>query len=96
MKTFQIELLSQLTLPALSERILWLNYNESFGYIHSIGDDFGHINTKIRDNLLGGPTIPFFRHIELDDIGSKNFDKSVYYTQSGERYKVVKSYDFNG
>ena len=59
-----------------------------------MGDPWGHINTKFRDGLIGGPCIPYFRHVSLEPGG--NYQKCVYYTPSGERFKYVTSYDFNG
>ena len=91
---FGIELLSKISLPAISEQILWKMFDPEKGYIHSIGDKWGHINEKLRSGLMGGPCIPFYRHVELGPVGE--FSKAVYFTPSGERFRRVTSYDFNG
>ena len=90
---FGVRLLSKVSLPALSESILWKNYSSEYGSVFSVGEKYGHINQKIRAGLLGGPTICFHRHCEIDGEG---FHESVHNTPSGEPYKKFVSYDFNG
>ena len=92
-KCFGVRLFSKVSLPALSEHILWNNYCSDQGNVFSFSEKFGHLNEKIRAGLLGGPTICFHRHAEIDGSG---FDKSVHLTPSGEPFKKFVSYDFNG
>ena len=93
-KLFSVDLFSKISLPGLSESIMWKMINTDQGHISSVGQDWGHLNTKIRGGLMGGPCIPFVRHIELENFG--DYEKCVYYTPSGERFKRVTSLDFNG
>lgn len=93
-KCFAVNLLSKVSLPALSEHILWSNYDSSDGTIFSFSEKFGHLNEKIRAGLLGGPTICFHRHCEID--ATEKYHESVHFTPSGEPYKKFLSYDFNG
>ena len=90
---FGVRLFSKVSLPALSESILWKNYSSEYGSVFSVGEKYGHINQKIRAGLLGGPTICFHRHCEIDGEG---FHESVHNTPSGEPYKKFVSFDFNG
>ena len=91
---FNVDLFQKISLPSLSEHILWSMIDTSQGHISSVGQNHGHINQKIRSHLLGGPCIPFFRHIELGPIG--DYPDCVYFTPSGERFTTVTSFDFNG
>ena len=93
LECFNVRLLSKVSLPALSESILWKNFSSEYGSVFSVGEKFGHINQKIRAGLLGGPTICFHRHCEIDGEG---FHESVHNTPSGEPFKKFVSYDFNG
>ena len=52
---FNTMLFSKLSLPGLSESILWNNFDQSEGLIFSFGKDFGHLNERVRSGLLGGP-----------------------------------------
>ena len=90
---FNVRLLSKLSLPALSEHIPLTNFSEEYGHVFSFGDKFGHLNEKIRAGLLGGPTVCFHRHCEINSV---DFDDCVRLTPSGEPYKKFVSYDFNG
>ena len=74
---------------------MWRNYDSQFGNIFSFGSKYSFLNTRIRDSFMGGPTIIFHRHCEINSHDEK-WHESVIKLPNGEPYKKVISYDFNG
>ena len=55
---FQVDVLEKLSLPSVSEMILWKMYDrENFPKIFSFSPKFGDVNEMIRKHILGGPSI---------------------------------------
>ena len=68
----------------------------SYGQIWSVGPEFGFLNKLIRESLLGGPTLLMHRHCEISPQNPTIYDSKVYRTDSGEIYRRLIAYDFNG
>ena len=62
---FDVCLFDRLSLPAISESIMWQYYDPNSPNMFSFNEKYGFLNKKIRDNLMGGPTIIFHRHAEV-------------------------------
>ena len=90
---FNVSLLDKLSLPGISEEIMWAFYDESCPKMFSFSEDYGFLNESIRSKLQGGPTICFHRHCEIKNKG--RYHSSVYTVPNGDRYKRLVSYDFN-
>ena len=94
---FGVNLFTALSLPGLSELILWSLYDTSWGTVFSLDNNHGFLNRQIRDSLLGGPCLVFHRHVEIEPENTPMiYHPSVYLTPSGERIRKVIAYDFNG
>lgn len=108
---FDTEVLSKISLPELAEgtknffnfqviyttflEIMWNNYDATNGNIFSFGEKFKFLNEAIRASFLGGPTICFHRHCEINSEEDK-WHESVTRCPNGEPYRKIISYDFNG
>ena len=90
---FNVTLLDRLSLPGISEDIMWSSYDVQSPKMFSFDARYGFLNKQIREKLMGGPTLLFHRHVEIKNEGL--FDDSVYTTENGDKYKRVVSYDFN-
>ena len=62
---FDICLFERLSLPAISESIMWNSYDKNCPKMFSFDAKYGFLNEKIREKLQGGPTILFHRHAEV-------------------------------
>lgn len=62
---FDICLFERLSLPAISESIMWNSYDPNCPKMFSFDAKYGFLNKKIREKLQGGPTILFHRHAEV-------------------------------
>ena len=62
---FNICLFDRLSLPAISESIMWDFYDQECPKMFSFNEEYGFLNKKIREKLQGGPTILFHRHAEV-------------------------------
>jgi len=73
---FNVDVLNKLSLPAVSEGILWQMYDERYPKIVSFGEKYGHLNSIIRENILGGPSIIFherYRILYPDRVDDKTY-----------------------
>ena len=62
---FDVCLFERLSLPAISESIMWQYYDKQSPKMFSFSSNYGFLNKKIREKLQGGPTILFHRHAEV-------------------------------
>ena len=62
---FDVCLFERLSLPAISESIMWEFYDSDAAQMFSFTEKYGFLNKKIRENLMGGPTMVFHRHAEV-------------------------------
>ena len=75
---FDVCLFERLSLPAISESIMWQYYDKNSPKMFSFSSDYGFLNKKIREKLQGGPTILFHRHAEVIrcKVFSKNYQRN--------------------
>ena len=90
---FNVTLLDKLSLPGISEEIMWSYYDSTCPKMFSFHSEYGYLNKNIREKLHGGPTVIFHRHAEIKNQGQ--YDESVYSTPNGNKYIRIVSYDFN-
>ena len=74
---------------------MWSNYDDLSGSVFSFGEDYKFLNEEIRASLLGGPTICFQRHCEIQ-CEDQALHESVTKCPNGQPYVKIVSYDFNG
>ena len=92
-KCFQVSLLDKLSLPGISEEIMWQKYDRNTPKIFSFDENFGFLNQRIRDALMGGPVLIFHRHCEITDV-HKNYPKEVFVAKNNEKYTKLVSFDY--
>ena len=83
-----------LTLPGISERILWNYYDDSQYKPYSFNQEFANISDLIRSQLAGGLSCVFSRHVEVGS-GDMIHDETVYKAQNGDRFTQLVAYDVN-
>ena len=93
-RNFQISPVGYLTLPGLSEKVMWKQFDRTENSPYSFPKKFGHLNAILRDNLIGGLSTVFKRHVE---IGSSNeeYAECVHKARNGEQFKKLVAYDAN-
>lgn len=92
-RCFNVSLLDKMSLPGISEEIMWSFYDDTCPKMYSFDNKYGFLNKQIREKLMGGPTIVFHRHCEIQRSGSHH--DSVHTTPNGDKYTRLVSYDFN-
>ena len=70
-------------------------YTSHYCSVFSFGEDYKFLNEQIRASLLGGPTICFQRHCEIQS-DDQTLHESVTKCPKGQPYVKIVSYDFNG
>ena len=59
---FDVNVLEKLSLPAISENILWQLYDiKSCPKVFSFNQQYAHLNECVRKHIMGGPAIVFHR-----------------------------------
>ena len=84
-----------LSLPGLAEDIMWNSYNADINSPYSFHTDYTFVNKLIRENLRGGLTAVFHRHIELDNDKRSLYQPSVTEAINGRPFIKAKCYDFS-
>ena len=83
-----------ITLPGLAERVMWSKFDSSKFAAYTVGKSFGHINELIRDNLMGGLSCVFARHIEVGSNADK-FGLNVTTASNGDKFNRIVAMDAN-
>ena len=94
LNTFGINPNEHITLPSISERVLWNYYDNTMYQPYSFNEDFGDISQIIRSQLAGGLACVFARHVELGD-GEQKYQYSVHHASNGQRFRHLVAYDVN-
>ena len=93
-ENFKINPNEYITLPGVSERILWSFFDDSRYRPYSFNMDFADVAKTIRSQLAGGLSCVFSRHVEL--VGSENrYAHAVHYAENGEPFNQIIAYDVN-
>ena len=82
------------TLPGLAERVMWSKFDSSEFSAYTVGNTFGHVNKLIRENLMGGLSCVFARHIEVGPSADK-FDQTVTSASNGHPFDRIAAMDAN-
>ena len=82
------------TLPSLAERVMWSKYSSKRYSPYTVGNKFGHLNKLIRENLMGGLSCVFARHIEVGSAADK-FDMNVTTAANGQKFQRIVAMDAN-
>ena len=93
-RNFQISPVGYLTLPGLSEKVMWKQYDKTEASPYSFSNKFGHINEIIRGSLIGGLSTVFKRHVEIGE-SDEQFADCVHRARNGLRFNRLVAYDAN-
>ena len=94
-KNLDINPLDFLTIPAISEKLMWRFFDETEGSPFSLSER--EINELINENNFGGATIILgVRHQEINvDEPDRVYPAKVYTTPNGMKIIIIQSLDFN-
>ena len=87
---FKTDPMLHFSLPSLAFKAMFANYEESDPLIFSFNDS--HIRDMFRDNIVGGLTNCYHRHINLTDGLSPHNSK---FSPSNDRFTSVSFFDVN-
>ena len=87
---FKTDPILHFSLPSLAFKAMFANYAESDSLIFSFNDD--HIRDMFRNNIVGGLTNCYHRHINLTDGPSPHNSK---FSPSNDRFTSVSFFDVN-
>ena len=93
-KNFGITPLGFMTLPGLSERVMWKQYDRSQNQPYSFSAKFGFVNKLLRENLMGGLAAVLKRHVEVNTI-PEIYSKTVHCAPNGKPFTQLVAYDAN-
>ena len=82
------------TLPGMSETILWNHYDKSQYHPYSFNEDYADVSNLIRSQLAGGLSCVFARHVEIGTDEEK-FGPRVHRAQNNERFRHLIAFDVN-
>ena len=91
---YQLNPLDYVSLPAMSESNVWQLYDKSINVPVTLGENYKHIFELMKDSVLGGPSIVFGRHVEINQPPN-NFPTSVNLLPSGDQVKNLIGLDAN-
>ena len=83
-----------ITLPGLAERVMWSKFDSSKFAPYTFGKDFGHVNKLIRENLKGGLSCVFARHVEVG-CSTNQYSRNVHNATNGESFERIIAMDAN-
>ena len=83
-----------ITLPGLAEHVMWSKFNADKYSAYTVGEKFGHINRLIRNNLMGGLSCVFARHIEVGP-SAISFNRNVTTAKNGHPFDRIVAMDAN-
>ena len=93
-ENFKISPIGFLSLPALSEMVMWRQFDKSKNAPYSFAGKFGFLNEMLRENLIGGLASVFKRHVEVGDCSTKYAD-CVHLAPNGQPFSRLVAYDAN-
>ena len=81
------------SLPSMASQILWKNYNQTVNKPYSFGADWTFLNREIRKNIMGGLSMVFCRHAEVNT--PRIYNDIVHTVPNGEIVRKIECVDFN-
>ena len=94
LQNFDVNPNDYITLPGLAERVMWSKFDSSKYSPYTLGKDFGHVNKLIRENLKGGLSCVFTRHVEVG-CSTNNFKEIVNNATNGQQFERIIAMDAN-
>ena len=91
---FQLSPIGYITLPGYAERVMYKMYDTSENKPYSFSEKYGFINKLLRENLAGGLSCVFKRHVEIN-CSDENFSNTVHRSKNGEKFTRLVAYDAN-
>ena len=93
-KNFNLSPIGFISLPGISERVLWRMYDTTENRPYSFSEKYGFVSKILRESMTGGLSCVFKRHVEINSSDDK-YPNSVYCAKNGERFKQLVAYDAN-
>ena len=93
-KNFNLSPIGFVSLPGIAERVLWKMFDTSENKPYSFSDKYGFINKMLRENMAGGLSCVFKRHVEVNAT-DEIYNNCVYRAKNGEKFKQLIAYDAN-
>ena len=93
-KNFRLSPIGYVSLPGYAERVLWNMYSIDLDKPYSFSSKHGFVSKIIRENLMGGLSCVFKRHVEIDVL-EENFSPAVHRAANGEKFTKLIAYDAN-
>ena len=81
------------SLPSMASRILWSNYDQTLNKPYSFGKEWTHLNRDIRKHIMGGLSMVFCRHAEVNT--QRVYDDVVHTVPNGNLIQKIECVDFN-
>ena len=91
---FRLSPIGFITLPGYAERVMYSMYNTGENKPYSFSEKFGFINELLRENLAGGLSCVFKRHVEINSV-DENYSPVVHRASNGEKFIKLIAYDAN-
>ena len=91
---FNLSPLGFITLPGYAEQVMYSMYNTEQNKPYSFSEKFGFVNKLLRENLAGGLSCVFKRHVEINNLEEK-YSKVVHRASNGEKFTKLIAYDAN-
>ena len=85
--------LENYSLPMMASQIVWKEYDNEKNAPYSIGPEHTYVSQFIRDNIIGGISTVYHRHVEVG--AEARFDSCVHETPNGKPVKKIEVFDFN-
>ena len=93
---FKVNANDFLSLPAMAEQIMWSHYDTTTNSPFTFDDDHANIHLKVRNNMPGGLSTCFARHIEIQHKDEERcYHNTVYETPDGSPITQYISFDVN-
>ena len=93
-KNFSLSPIGFISLPGLAERVMWSLYCQKDNKPYSFGNKFGFVNKIIRENLIGGLSCVFKRHVEINSK-TEMYGQAVHRAKNGQPFSQLIAYDAN-
>ena len=91
---FNLSPVGYVSLPGFAERVMWSMYSQEYNRPYSFSEKFGFVNKILRDNLMGGLSCVFKRHVEINsDV--ETFSTRVHRAANGQKFTKLMAFDAN-
>ena len=91
---FQLSPVGFITLPGYAEKVMYSMYDTSENRPYTFSEKFGFVNEMLRENLAGGLSCVFKRHVEINALDER-YSKTVHRASNGQKFTQLIAYDAN-